>query len=81
MSVASNWEITTSTSCHDLALPKEVLLHPEKWNQKMVVIVGESTSRPDFPGLAWYDIKDRRVEAGGCGSSTIYVESIKLEGH
>lgn len=72
--------IKTANGCYDLALPKEVLDAAEAWDGRMVKIVGEPVSRPNTPGIAWYDIKDRRVEAGGCGTNTIYVNAITRSG-
>jgi hypothetical protein len=68
--------IKTVNGCFDLALPKNILDAAESWNGRMVKIIGEPVSRPNTPSAAWYDIKDRRVEPGGCGSSTVYVNSI-----
>lgn len=72
--------IKTKSGCYDLALPKEVLGSPGAWDGKMVSIVGEPVSRPGTSSIAWYDIKDRRVEAGGCGTNTIYVNTITRSG-
>lgn len=72
--------IRTSESCYDLALPENVLRNPKKWDQKVVAIDGEPVAHPDMPSAMWYDIKDRRVEPGGCSAATIYVKEIKVQG-
>ena len=73
--------IETSTGCYDLALPKSVLDAPGHWNRKPVRLTGALISRPAGDGIAWYQIRDRRVESGGCGASIIYVESIEQASH
>ena len=71
-------EITASGKCFDLALPKTVLDAQEAWDGRTVSLEGEAFARPLGPSTMWVEIKDRRVEAGGCGSSVIYVEKIEL---
>ena len=70
--------IKTSSTCHDLALPQEIIKNYKKWNGRRVVVTGESFSRPSSPDFSWYDIKDRRIESGGCGKITVYVQSIEF---
>jgi len=72
--------IRTETECYDLALPREIIDSAEAWDGKRVDIVGELVSRPNGSDIAWYDIKDRRVEAGGCGVNIIYVNKITRSG-
>lgn len=73
--------ITTSKSCYDVALPKAILQDSGKWDGKSVTIVGEAISRPEMRNLMWYAVKDRRVDAGGCGTKAIYVEQIWVHRH
>ena len=70
--------LETSDGCYDLALPSYIFIDHEKWNGRKVELSGEIFSRPSAPEDAWYDIKDRRIESGGCGNRTLYVEEINL---
>ena len=68
--------IETPHSCYDLALPREILRESEKWYGKTVLLSGRAFARPEIEGLAWYDVKDRRVDSGGCSAIIIYVDTI-----
>lgn len=67
---------TDAGKCYDLALPKEVLRKSRQWEQKSVAITGYVVVRPRLADAVWFDIKDRRIEAGGCSDEVIYVKSI-----
>ncbi|MBX9402507.1 hypothetical protein K4L06_14435 [Lysobacter sp. BMK333-48F3] len=64
--------------CYDLALPKSVMREHDRWSERVVILSGTTVLRPRFPDAAWFDIKDRRIEAGGCSDSVIYVDTIKV---
>ncbi|MCQ4163109.1 hypothetical protein [Tahibacter harae] len=70
--------LETPGGCLDLALPNHIFNERKKWNGRKIGVSGEIFSRPSAPEDAWYDIKDRRIESGGCGSRTLYVEEINL---
>jgi hypothetical protein len=69
--------ITGEGECYDLALAPEVYDNREEWNEKKVVLKGELRMRPTDLEVSWYTVKDRRVEAGGCGSTTVYVTDLE----
>lgn len=68
---------TWSGECVDLALPKNVLRRPGAWDGKAVVLTGTMDSRPRSLNFLWYDIRDRRIEGGGCSDDVLYVQTIK----
>ncbi|MDY0955233.1 hypothetical protein SOM22_11645 [Stenotrophomonas rhizophila] len=68
---------TLSGECVDLALPKNVLRRSGAWDGKAVVITGTMDSRPRSLNILWYDIRDRRIEGGGCSDDVLYVQTIK----
>lgn len=67
---------TIEGKCYDLALPKDALQKHRRWNKGDVLVSGTLVVRPRLPDAAWFDIRDRRIEAGGCSDYVIYVESI-----
>lgn len=68
---------TQSGECVDLALPKNVLRRSGAWDGKAVVLTGTMDSRPRSLNLLWYDIRDRRIEGGGCSDDVLYVQTIE----
>jgi hypothetical protein len=68
---------TQSGECVDLALPKNVLHRSDTWDGKAVVLNGTMDSRPRSLNLLWYDIRDRRIEGGGCSDDVLYVQTIE----
>jgi hypothetical protein len=69
--------ISTERECYDLALPGRIFREWEKWDGKTVSLRGKAHARPGTANLLWYEIEDRRVEAGGCSARVIYVEEIE----
>lgn len=67
---------TLEGGCYDLALPKDALKKHRRWNKRDVVVSGPLIAHPRSPDVAWLDIRDRRIEAGGCSDYVIYVESL-----
>lgn len=67
---------TADGECYDLALPSDVLRKHRRWDSTDVVVTGDVIVRPRLPDAAWFDIRDRRIEAGGCSDRVIYVETI-----
>ncbi len=67
---------TMEGECYDLALPKDALQKHRRWNKGDVLVSGTLVVRPRLPDAAWFDIRDRRIEAGGCSDYVIYVESL-----
>lgn len=67
---------TAEGECYDLALPPKVLEAHRKWNAHQVEVTGKVIVRPHLPDASWYDIRDRRIEAGGCSNRVIYVMTI-----
>jgi len=68
---------TLSGECVDLALPKNVLRRPGAWDGKAVVLTGSMDYRPRSQNFLLYDIRDRRIEGGGCSDDVLYVQTIK----
>jgi|EndMetStandDraft_3_1072993.scaffolds.fasta_scaffold419687_1 hypothetical protein len=68
---------TPSGECVDLALPKDVLRRSGAWDGKVVILTGSMDSRPRSLNLLWYDIRDRRIEGGGCSDDVLYVQTIE----
>lgn len=68
---------TLSGACVDLALPKNVLRRSGAWDGKAVVLTGTMDSRPRSLNFLWYDIRDRRIEGGGCSDDVLYVQTIE----
>lgn len=66
-----------SGECVDLALPKNVLRRSGAWDGKAVVLTGTMDSRPRSLNLLWYDIRDRRIEGGGCSDDVLYFQTIE----
>jgi len=68
---------TPSGECVDLALPKNVLRRSSAWDGKSVVLTGTMDNRPRSLNFLWYDIRDRRIEGGGCSDDVLYVQAIE----
>jgi len=68
---------TPSGECVDLALPKDVLRRSGAWDGKAVILTGTMDFRPRSLNLLWYDIRDRRIEGGGCSDDVLYVQTIE----
>ncbi len=58
-------------------VPKNVLRRSGAWDGKAVVLTGTMDSRPRSLNFLWYDIRDRRIEGGGCSDDVLYVQTIK----
>ena len=75
---ASVGVLKTETGCVPLALPPEIYSGYQRWNDKRVVIAGESFAHGFAENVLSVELKDRQVAAGGCDASpmVIYVNEI-----
>jgi hypothetical protein len=72
--------VRLETDCWLLALPMDVWLNYSSWNKKKVIVTGEAFSNLAASDVIWFEVRDRRVAVGICGSPiVIYVKSIRRE--